>query len=177
MLVVVACAVALAGCSWPLGRPQSTWTVADAEAFEGYPLYWLGEEFAGYELASVLEPTNGTVGFVYGTCDPVGDDGGCSPPVQVLVTPLCHELAVVTRDPAWKARDVRGAPVARLDGPIVLTDGVQVKVYARSSPLARRALEALRTINHAGAEIGPDDPLPAAPRAVLDGSVPCTPPA
>jgi hypothetical protein len=63
----------------------------------GFPLFSLGEEFAGYHLHGVLIPESGgddrAFGFAYGvgTC-PGGlwDRAYCSP-VAVMVSPICYE--------------------------------------------------------------------------------------
>lgn len=176
-LLLVAVAAGASGCSWPFGPspPDVAADVAAARRFAGFPLYWLGASFEGYELTAVVGPQNDMVTFIYGTCETHGD-GGCAPPLEIQIAPLCRGLRQVTRDPIWRLRSVRGAPLARADGPIALTAEVQIKAYAavEGDPLlGRRALQAVRTINAAGRRVGPTDPLPPAPSNVLEGRRPC----
>jgi hypothetical protein len=114
-----------------------------------------------------------------GTCEiEVGTDGGCPPPLQIQIQPLCTQLETVARAPIWKGREVRGAPVGTIDSaPVLFTNRVQVKVYRGqgSDPgLPMRALRALRSVNDVEPTIDYDDPIPSARLAVLLGTAPCS---
>lgn len=152
--------------------------VEAARSFEGYPLYWVGERFGEWELEYVEVRPGGFTTFSYGTCE-IGwfQDGGCAPPLQLQIQPLCAFLEFVARAPIWKRREVRGAPVGTIDGaPVLFTNRVQVKVYRGqgSDPgLPLRALRALRSANSVAPVVSADDPIPPAPRAVLAGTMPC----
>ena len=117
------------------------------------------------------------VTLLYGTCEPVSRDGGCAPPLQLQIQPLCTELQTVARSPIWRTRRIRGAPVGKTDGaPVLFTDRVQVKVYRGqgSDPgLPLRALRALRSVNAARPILGSNDRIPAPPAGVLAGTRPC----
>src|SRR5919108_3741305 len=147
-------------------------------AFDAYPLYWVGERFERWELTTVDLDAPGFVTFIYGTCTPVGDDRGCSPPLQIQVSPLCRHLDVVARTPIWKRRQVRGAPVGTIDSaPVLFTSGSQVKVYrgeGSDAGLPWRALTALRSANDVEPVIGGQGQIPAPPHGVLAGTEPCT---
>jgi hypothetical protein len=119
------------------------------------------------------------VTFGYGTCElPAGSDGGCAPPLQIQIQPLCAHLEAVARAPIWRRRQVRGAPVGTIDSaPVLFTNRVQVKVYRGqgSDPaLPMRALRALRSANAVGPAIDADDPIPPATEPVLAGRVACS---
>jgi hypothetical protein len=163
--------VAAVGCS---GDPD----VEAARGFERHPLYWVGERFEQWELEHVDTDAGEFVTFGYGTCEiPAGTDGGCAPPLQIQIQPLCAHLQVVARSPIWRRREVRGAPVGTIDSaPVLFTNRVQVKVYRGqgSDPgLPMRALRALRSANDVAPVIDEDDPIPPAPYAVLAGEEAC----
>jgi hypothetical protein len=146
-----------------------------ARAFDRFPLYWVGEHFEGWDLehVDVTTPRHPAT-FIYGTCElPVPADGGCAPPLQLQIAPLCTHLEVVYRYPIGE-RQIRGAPVgtSRDDAPVLLTNRVQVKVYSGQGAtrgIAYRALQALRSVNDVPPVIDADDPIPAPPRAVQEG--------
>jgi hypothetical protein len=154
--------------------------VAAAKRFRGFPLYWVGERFERWKLSGIdgLDGPQQFVTFFYGTCTP--HDGGepsCTPPLQIQVSPLCRNLAVVARAPIWKRRRVRGAPVGTIDSaPVLFTAGAQVKVYrgeGSDAGLAMRALAAIRSINDVPPVIDDDSRIPSAPEGVLAGRRPC----
>jgi len=175
-LTVAACS--LPGCVRTVGEVDPD--VAAARRFDGYPLYWVGEQFEEWDLEHIDIGRAEVSTFGYGTCElEAGTDGGCPPPLQIQIQPLCTHLGDVARAPIWKRRQVRGAPVGTIDSaPVLFTNRVQVKVYRGqgSDPgLAMRALRALRSANQVDPVIGPHDPIPPAPRAVLSGTAPCPP--
>jgi hypothetical protein len=179
-LVAVAAAVsvlAVSGCAQTVGEGDPD--VDAARGFDRYPLYWVGERFEEWELEHVELDRAGFSTFVYGTCEiDAGTDGGCPPPLQIQVQPLCSHLEAVARAPIWRRRHVRGAPVGTIDSaPVLFTSRVQVKVYrgqGADAGLAMRALGALRSANDVEPVIEADDRIPAAPRAVLAGTAPCS---
>jgi hypothetical protein len=153
---------------------------ADLEAareFDDYPLLWAGEEFEGLPVTHVeLGPGGAT--FIYGDCEPKGDDEpSCTTPLQLQVFPLCANLAAVARAPIWKRRSIRGAPVGTIDSaPVLFSRRVQVKAYRGegSDPgLAWRALVALRSANQIPPIVDSTGPIPAPDAAVLAGTRPC----
>ena len=114
--------------------------------------------------------------LVYGTCR-ASSDSGCAPPVQIQIGPLCDQLDAVTRNPIWKTRRIRGAPVGTIDGaPVLLTRRAQVKVYrgvGSDEGIERRVLLALRSLNHLPPRIGAVGPIPPPAPGVLEGTAPC----
>jgi hypothetical protein len=173
--LAIALVLATAGCSWLLGEEEVDLT--EARAFDEYPLYWVGERFEDWDLVH-FDVMHGFATFIYGHCEVSGNDGGCSPPLSIQISPLCRHLGVVARAPIWQQRSIRGAPVGTIDSaPVLFTAGAQVKVYRGqgSDPgLARRAIEALRSINDVPPVIGPTGPIPGADPAMLAGDRPCT---
>jgi hypothetical protein len=146
-----------------------------ARAYDGLPLYWVGDEFEGFELTHV--GTGGVASvFVYGTCEITGDHG-CPPPLQIQIFPLCFHLDVATASERWKRRTIRGAPVGVLDSaPVMFTERTQIKVYRgqRSTQgLALRALRALRSLNVMQPRIARVGPIPPPAPGVLEGTAPC----
>ena len=172
--LAVVLVLAMAGCSSPFGEEEVDLT--EVRAFDEYPLYWVGERFEEWDLSyAEIRPEFTT--FSYGDCEVTGDDGGCPPPLQIQIAPLCRHLDVVAHAPIWRRRSIRDAPVGTIDSaPVLFTTGAQVKVYRGqgSDPgLARRALEALQSINKVEPVIGPTGPIPGADPAVLAGERSC----
>jgi hypothetical protein len=89
-LLLAAASLVAAGALW-VGSgsgPGGNITLAQARAFDEFPLVWAGESVAGLPLTAVLRRNDEAryVSFVYGDCTPTSD-GGCSPPVEVQVWP------------------------------------------------------------------------------------------
>ena len=145
--------------------------------FAEFPLYWVGEEFAGHELRNiirhvfsgetVLSPEN-SVTFIYGTCviEPGPDgriDGGCAPPVQVIVEPYCYtppELVGNGTRPSGIEKMRGGADAIEVGGGTRLWTGdVTVKVYAPLE-LEDEVIAALTSPNGLGVTTGEDMPPP-----------------
>jgi hypothetical protein len=170
--VGVAAAVAVgavAGCSGT--TPGDEPDIEAARKFDGHPLYWVGERFQEWDLEHVDVDGEEFVTLSYGTCD--AREHACAPPLQIQIQPLCAHLAAVADNPVWQRRQVRGAPVGTIDNaPVMFTSRVQIKVYGPPG-FDQRALRALRSLNDVPPVIGPDDPIPPAPRAVLEGTKKC----
>jgi hypothetical protein len=186
-LVALAVTVAIVVPSADDGDDELQSKLAAARAFRGYPLYWVGQRFEGFDLRYVDVP--GRYGFatlIYGECDVedpdglLGPEGGsCTPPLQIQIAPLCFHLDVVARAPTWRRRSVRGAPVgSNPDGaPILFTRGAHIKVYRGDGStlgLAFRALRAIRSLNSVPPVVAPADPIPAPDPRVLAGSAACS---
>ncbi len=133
-----------------------------ARDFDGYPLYYAGEDVAGLPLthADVLASQ---ASFVYGECDPgVGmDPGGCAPPVEVQV----WARRPVARGPN-ACDEIRGVPAAVYDDRIELFTGeVTVVVFGHARNLVALALRGLNTDAAADEDLPRPTPNRALPRA------------
>lgn len=157
-------------------------TKADIEAVKAYddsPLLWAGEEFEGLPVTHVeLRGKGSFATFIYGDCEPKGEDEpSCTPPLELQVFPLCENLAAVARAPIWKRRSIRGAPVGTIDSaPVLFSRSVQVKAYRGEGSdrgLAWRALVALRSANKVPPIVESTGPIPAPPEGVLEGTRAC----
>ncbi len=161
---------ALVGCSGGSGQVEG---LDQAQKFDRHPLYWVGERFEEWELEHVDIGNGEIVSFIYGDCE-TSPAGGCAPPLQIQVRPLCRHLETAHRNQIWRTRRVRGAPVGTEDSaPVLYANRVQVKVYRGqgSTPgVELRALEALRSANDVKPVLGPDDPIPPSPADVLAGT-------
>ena len=176
-LLAAVTALAATGCTRTVGEGDPD--IDAARSFTGYPLYWVGERYGEWELEYVAVRPGGFSTFSYGTCElELGAEGGCPPPLQIQIQPLCAHLDAVARAPVWRRRQVRGAPVGTIDGaPVLFTSRVQVKVYRGqgSDPgLPLRALRDLESVNRVAPVFRRGDLIPPAPRAVLAGEAPCT---
>jgi hypothetical protein len=164
------------------GNAEVDAELATAREFNAYPLYWAGERFEDWDLEYVATEYTTFATLVYGDCQPLisfGSDGGCAPPLQIQIGGLCDHLDQVARDPIWKHRRIRGAPVGRFDrAPILFTEQVQVKVYpgkGTDEEDALRLLGALRSLNGLGAQLDSNDPIPPPRPGVLEGTAPSCP--
>jgi hypothetical protein len=130
---------------------QGDWTIEEAQRFEEFSLYWVGEEFRGLPLTDisrfdsrsndppVLRPEN-SVTFMYGTCKPPGD-GGCSPPIQIIVQPYCKMAFVHAGDnpePFRKGAEISGAEIE--SNLYVWTGNAAVQIYAYGESGGPRAV-------------------------------------
>lgn len=176
LAAVIALAAFASACTQTVGEGEPDFEAASR--FDAFPLYWVGERFEQWELEHVDLDNPNFVTFTYGTCEvKIGSEGGCPPPLQIQIRPLCAHLDVVTRAPIWRRRHIRGAAVGTIDSaPVLLSARVQVKVYRGqgSDPgLALRAVRGLRSANDVEPVLGPDDAFPPAPQGVLSGAMPC----
>lgn len=171
-LTVVVVGIAGGGCA--IGEDIAA-DLETAAEFDGFPFYWLGDEFEDLEVSNVALG-GPAVGLTYGTCRPTGGHG-CAAPLQIQIFPLCSHLDVVAANRIWARRQIRGAPVGAFDGaPVMFTRRTQIKVYRGegSDPgLPLRALEALRSLNDLEPTIGVVGTIPPPAPGVLEGTAPC----
>lgn len=144
--------------------------------FADFPIYWVGQEFGGYPLRfiirSVFSPQDGSpsenkVAFLYGSCGAEKlTDGGCPPPLQIIIQPYClvpPELVGHGSRPA-NMEKVRGAAdaVSAGGGRRIWTGDVTIKIYASSVQLLEDATAAFVSPNGMGpASVGATLPAPA----------------
>jgi hypothetical protein len=154
-----------------LVRPQGNTTLAQARAYRGHPLYFAGEEAAGYRFQAVLRidrtsPAPHTeFSFIYGRCRATGD-GGCAPPLTILVWPSCYRYETRYSIPPEERAVIRGVPARtsrafpRLElypaETTIVINGDGLKSSAQLVAVARQ----LRGVN---VQLRPAAPLPARP--------------
>ncbi len=146
--------------------------------FDEFAIYWVGEEFGGHSLRKIIRQISldsglrdqNSVTFLYGTCviEPEPDgriDGGCPPPLQIIVQPYCvvpPELVGNGTRPSGIEKIRGGADAVGSGGDIRLWTGdVTVKVYAPLE-LEDEVIDALTSPNGLGVGAGEDMPPPAA---------------
>ena len=149
------------------------------EGFSGYPLFWLGEVFADFNLQAALHvrysaPEGAKAGdrvtFIYGECVPVRGSQQCAVPAQVQVQPACAVL------PAWIEEGAKAGPLQNLAGgaklqrfadghAMVWTGEIVVEITVAANPsLLNRAIAELR-----GAGRNKHTPGQSLPAADLSG--------
>ncbi len=181
MLAVVAGYLASRGQATgrPSTAPKSTFSLAKAQGFEGFPVYDAGPSVAGLPLVAVLRrndaPTD-YVSFIYGDCQ-AADDMGCAPPVEVQVWPACvrnPSLYGSPKGPTPEKTVVRGVPAAFVDNDglrlEIQTGTSTVVVFARSRDEALTVADALRGVNVAA---GQTVPLPPPAAGAMNGTLRC----
>jgi hypothetical protein len=132
-----------------------------ADAFEAYPLVYLGDSFEGLPLTYCARvqsagseygrPSTDRFVFIYGDCTIEALRDSCAPPLQVTIYPRCgpHLAGGIVR-----TESIRGAIAHVLATPafFVETSNYNVKVSGgsrttESENLARRGIEQLRGAN------------------------------
>ena len=146
-----------------------------ARRFSGFPLYWDGARLGRLPLTGVdVGADHDGIGytFTYGDCAG-GDEGGCAPPLEVQITPLCNRLP---REIGLHLARLmlRGAPTSAAEagsdngGDLsIYTRRVTITVFGYTPRLDLRAVAALRGLNSPARGIGPADPLPAPSKRVF----------
>ncbi len=121
----------------------SGWPIEDAQQFDQFSLFWLGEEFEGLPLRRISYVSSEKVFlFVYGSCNPRGESG-CAPPISLTIKPCNLEP-----HGGGASFEIRGARAAfsRAGQLKVWTREVTVSVFAEPG-LAMRAANALRPVS------------------------------
>ena len=168
------------GTPWDGSSQHGRWSRADLEAFADYPLFYLGENFEGYNLTAVrrekYEPGPGfpeslrtdTVVFTYGDCV-VPPEGRCPIPVSVSIERACktrpEEVSNLVR--VGQPETVRGGAIMQriTDASVVLwTDGVTIVIHTDGERSVGTAVHQLRSVGRAkgvaptaGAPLAPPD--------------------
>ena len=98
-----------------LVRPRGNTSLAQARLFRGYPLYFAGQTVAGNQLEAVVRidrtsPARYTeFRFLYGACRLPAGEGGCGPPLVIMVWPACYRYETrysIRPDERTVSRDV-----------------------------------------------------------------------
>jgi hypothetical protein len=159
--------------------PRSTFSIEEARAFTGFPVYYAGESVDGLPLVAVLRRTGTAdyVSFIYGSCI-VTADTGCAPPAEVQVWPACkRSLALygpsIPGTPVPDPTTIRGVPAAWFDGGERLeihTGTALVVVFADSVDRISRIASSLRGVN---VDIPTNAPLPVPASGAVEGKLKC----
>ena len=145
--------------------------VAEAEAFQEFPLVWLGEEFEGFQLAKFLHKKGDgydKVYLIYGVCEspPGALEPSCVPPLAVVINaprnvPSPNQVEERVAGPETTRR---GVTARILSGSMFLwTGGVVISVKANSEHM-EMAIAELETVNHEARNeepLGKEDDLTA----------------
>jgi hypothetical protein len=155
-LLGVAAMAASGGSVREVAPPVGDLTLAQAQAFDEFPLVYAGEQVDGLPLVAILrrDDTADYVSFVYGDCRPASPEGGCAPPAEIQVWPA-HGRNLGLYDasrggPAPELASIRGAPAAFFEAGTRLelyTARLTVVVFARSRERLAKIAEALRCLS------------------------------
>lgn len=154
-----AAGVANAGTGGETRSLSGNFTLRQVRAFDGFPLYSLGESWAGLPLTGVYriddQPYRGErvrrddVTFVYGSCAPRPGEG-CLPPLQVQSWTSCERNPRLYAIRAERAERIAGRPARFYEAGrrLELSAGATtVVIYAIDPRLLRRAAASLRVAN------------------------------
>jgi hypothetical protein len=161
-LAVLCAALAGSGCATGQPRPITAGTLAEAETFPYFKVYWVGPSFAGQPLTAA----DGQIGYVSGVGDSVyyGDcvhrkgilgGGNCLLPLQV--TTVIYGLHSNATLGPQSNMVIRGVPATVYDEgrSIELYSGrLAIDIFSDTFAHARRAALALRPINAPGTATG-----------------------
>lgn len=147
----------------------------EAEAFADYPIFWLGQEFAGYNLQAIIrenyvpEPpipayeAMNSVGFGYGDCIIPAGSSACPIPVLIKTEPICltRPNTVAGAMKASSLVTVRGsAQMLRFaDGHLRLWTG-RVSIYISAPVNAELTSQMVLQLKGLNTEVSPSEALP-----------------
>jgi hypothetical protein len=98
-----------------LVRPRGNSSLAEARAFDGYPLYFAGGSALGHRLEAVLRLDRTSPAryveftFLYGACRARGDQG-CGAPLVILLWPACYRYETRSRSVRANGRSFEASP-------------------------------------------------------------------
>jgi hypothetical protein len=140
--------------------PSHGLTLADARAFDDFPLYYAGDRVDGLPLVAIVrrDDTARYVSFIYGSCVP-GSDQGCAPPAEIQVWPSAsrnlgtYDAGVGGAGPSLERVVVRDVAAAFLDEGTRLelfTDRSTIVIFSDSRERLLRIARALRCVTSPG---------------------------
>lgn len=178
LVLVLAAASALAGCSDGDDNTATTpgpgrWSVDDARAFEEFPLFWAGEEYAGNELTTIIRADyvsaerpgltvyEDSASFLYGTCELPEGEGGCAVPYQLAIQTACSMVGRVS--PAQFERGVVAngvtGDISRGYGQLMLwTQDVIITIFGPGGAAENSFASSLKPLNAKARLDGTDFP-------------------
>lgn len=146
--------------------PTGNWSLEEARAFDGFALFWAGDNFGDQPLTAIIRAEGeDSVSFLYGSCTLPEGEGGCAVPFQVTVEPFCQSPPGRLAESVKKGEpfQLRGALAQEYgEGSMQLwTQDVSISLHVEGERGSARTLaEALRPLNSL-ASPGLDDALPA----------------
>lgn len=151
-------AVALAGCGTSHPKPLPAASLAEAQTFPYFPVYWVGPSFHGHPLvaADALKGYQPSIGdsVYYGDCvqnKGIFGGGSCLLPLQV--TTVVYALHPNAALGAQKNILVRGVPAVVYDegrSIEVYSGRVAIDIFSDNYPTALLAATELRPLNAPG---------------------------
>ncbi len=161
-------------------------TLADAQAFHAFRLYYSGPEAAGLPLEAVAQgwATNRHAReqgrrriywiFIYGDCTPPPSEGGCAPPLEVQVWSACvRSFGSISRK--RHLYEFRGAKATGGGGryeisPMeIFTGRTTIVVFGNEKSLIKSAARELREVHRTQAASRLPPPAPGS----LEEKMPC----
>lgn len=149
-----------AGEAQPASAGQIGWTLDDARSFKGFPLYYLGDNYAGLPLTEIIryryepEPpippweAENIVLFIYGSCTPSGEGRpSCVAPLSLRVEPYCMAPPELFSASARSGEpfDVRDALAEQVAGHLHVWSGeVGITIYTHGLPAQIETAERLK---------------------------------
>jgi hypothetical protein len=189
--------VATTGCSGSAGpvpsgpgstRPSAVGPgLGRVRSFREFALYWLGRGYGRLPLTGVtmtrvdipnaahsriLRTHSHVVDLSYGGCAAgTGDEGGCSPPLEIQNWPACGRNPALYGMPRPLRVHIRGAPAHHFGDRVEIWSGTtDIVIFSKH---AARVAGALRSANGLGPEIGPGHRLPRPAPGAIDGRLRC----
>jgi hypothetical protein len=161
-LTALCLTLALAGCATGSPRPLAAGTLAEAQTFPYFRVYWVGRSFAGQPLAAVDGQQNYSSGVgdsvYYGDCvhrKGIFGGGSCLLPLQV--TTVIYGLHSNTTLGPQRNTVIRGVPATVYDEgrSIELYSGrLAIDIFSDTFAHAYRAALELRPLNAPGSATG-----------------------
>jgi hypothetical protein len=157
-LLAILASLAIAGCGTSRPKPLASGSLAEAQTFPYYRLYWVGPSFDGHPLAAADGQRNyiPAIGdsVYYGDCvQSKGIFGGGSCVLPLQVTTVIYALHPNAALGAQRNILVRGVPAAVYDegrSIEIYTGRVAVDVFSNNYANALRATSELRPLNAPG---------------------------
>ncbi len=162
-------------------------TLADAQAFDAYRLYYSGSEVAGLPLEAVTQgrATNRHARqqggraiywtFIYGDCTPPPTEGGCAPPLEVQIWSACVRSFSSIKFRKRHLYGFRGAKATGGGGRFeispmeIFTSRTTIVIFSNEKPLIKTAARELREVHQAQTA----SRLPRPARGSLKERLPC----
>jgi hypothetical protein len=155
-------------------------SLSEVEEFDAYRVYYAGEEVAGLPLEELLgeewQKVERSVSwsFIYGSCTPPMDEGGCAPPLEIQNYSTCRRwFSALHRK--RRLYDLRGAKATggggryELSPMEIFTGRTTVVIFGNQQNVIKSAARQLRHVRQGE----PQSLLPPPAARSLRGKLPC----